>query len=112
MKFKMEGTDFIRHLLAPHDYATRLDLENAFHHVKVSDSLLPYFGFAFLGRTFTYRGLPFGYRNSPYIFNKTLRIALKEIRKRWTVKVSNYIDDIILIHPNKEELKRITIGVI
>ncbi|KAA6365918.1 MAG: hypothetical protein EZS28_038556 [Streblomastix strix] len=81
MKFKMEGTEFIEQLLAPHDYATTFDLENAFHHAKVSNSLLLYFGFTFLVKTLTYRRLPFGYKNSPFIFNKTLLIALKEIRK-------------------------------
>ncbi|KAA6369382.1 MAG: hypothetical protein EZS28_035091, partial [Streblomastix strix] len=95
------------------DFATTLDLQDAFHHIRVSEQLLPYFGFKFLNKTYTYRGLPFGYRNSPYHFNMTLTLALREIRGRWQkLKISNYIDDIILLHPNKNQLKLITIQVI
>jgi hypothetical protein len=76
----MEGSEFIKQILEKQDFATTLDLENAFHHIKVSSDLLPYFGFAFQGRLFTYSGLPFGYKNSPYLFNKVLSIAIRSIR--------------------------------
>ncbi|KAA6357853.1 MAG: hypothetical protein EZS28_046620, partial [Streblomastix strix] len=111
-QFKMEGTKFIKQILTPHDYAKTFDLENVFHHVTVSDSLLPYFGFAFLVRAFAYRGHPFGYKNSLYIFNKILKIVQKEMKKRWRVKLANYIDDIILMKKDEEVQNRITIGVI
>ncbi|KAA6377263.1 MAG: hypothetical protein EZS28_027211 [Streblomastix strix] len=81
LKFKMEGIEFIKQILEPSDFATTLDLQDAYHHIRVSDQLLPYFGFAFMGKTFAYRGLPFGYRNSPYIFNKTIQLAIRAIRK-------------------------------
>ncbi|KAA6376932.1 MAG: hypothetical protein EZS28_027540 [Streblomastix strix] len=81
IKFKMEGSEFIKQILEKLDFATTLDLENAFHHIKVSSDLLPYFGFAFQGRLFT---------------------------QRWNIKISNYIDDIVLLHQDKDYLKRTT----
>ncbi|KAA6401958.1 MAG: hypothetical protein EZS28_002513 [Streblomastix strix] len=114
VKFKMEGAQFIKKILAQHDYALTLDLENAFNYMKVSDSFHLYFGFSFLGKTFAYSGHSFGYKNIIYIFIKTLRIALKEIRKIWKVKVLiiYYIYDINLIIGDKDELTRIIIRVI
>ncbi|KAA6392173.1 MAG: hypothetical protein EZS28_012301, partial [Streblomastix strix] len=60
IKFKMEGSEFIKQILEKLDFATTLDLENAFHHIKVSSDLLPYFGFACQRRLVTYSGLAFG----------------------------------------------------
>ncbi|KAA6389423.1 MAG: hypothetical protein EZS28_015052 [Streblomastix strix] len=89
LKFKMEGIEFIKQILEPSDFATTLDLYDTYHHIRVSNQLLPYFGFAFMGKTFAYRGLPFDYRNYPCIFNKTIYLAIIAIRKRRTsLKVS------------------------
>ncbi|KAA6380573.1 MAG: hypothetical protein EZS28_023899, partial [Streblomastix strix] len=113
IKFKMDGAEHIKQILERGDFATILDLQDAFHYIRVSEQHLPYFGFKFLNKTYTYRGLLFGYRNSPYHFNKTLTLALREIRGRWKkLKISNQIDDIILLHLNKNQLKLITIQVI
>ncbi|KAA6362396.1 MAG: hypothetical protein EZS28_042078 [Streblomastix strix] len=109
----MAGIEFIKQILEPSYFATNLDLQDAYHHIRVSDQLLPYFGFAFMRKTFAYRGLPFGYRISPYIFNITIQLAIRAIRRRRkSLKMCNYIDDIILIHKCKIELKRITFEVI
>ncbi|KAA6351808.1 MAG: putative reverse transcriptase, partial [Streblomastix strix] len=112
IKFKIEGSEFIKQILEKQDFATTLDLEEAFHHIKVSSDLLPYFGFAFQRRLYTYSGLPFGYKNSPYHFNKVLSIAIRAIRQRWNIKISNYIDDMVLLHPDKNYLKHATQEVI
>ncbi|KAA6378820.1 MAG: hypothetical protein EZS28_025651 [Streblomastix strix] len=81
IKFKMEGSEFIKQILEKQNFAITLDLEEAFHHIIISPDLLPYFGFAFQGRLFTQSGLPFGYKNSPYHFNKVLSIAIRAIRQ-------------------------------
>ncbi|KAA6391082.1 MAG: hypothetical protein EZS28_013388, partial [Streblomastix strix] len=113
LQFKMDGIKFINQILEPSDFATTLDLQNAYHHIRVSDQHHSYFSFAFMGKTFAYIGLSFGYRNSPYIFNKTILLAIRVIRKRRTsLKVSNQINDIILIHKSKTKLMRITLEVI
>ncbi|KAA6388344.1 MAG: hypothetical protein EZS28_016130 [Streblomastix strix] len=108
IKFKMESSEFIKQILEKQVFATTVDLKNAFHHIKVSSDLLPYFGFAFQGRLFTQSGLPFGYKNNPYLFNKVLSIAIRSIRQKWNIKINNYIDDIVLLHQDKDYLKRTT----
>ncbi|KAA6402468.1 MAG: putative reverse transcriptase [Streblomastix strix] len=112
IQFKIEGSKLIKQILEKQDFATTLDLEEAFHHIKISSDLLTYFGFAFQERLFTYSGLPFGYKNSPYYFNKILSIAIKAIRQRWNIKISDYIDDMVFLHPDKNYLKYATQDII
>ncbi|KAA6392690.1 MAG: hypothetical protein EZS28_011785 [Streblomastix strix] len=108
-KFKMEGSQFIKQIIEKADFATTLNLEEAYQHTKVSDNILSYFGFAFKGMTYCYRGLPYRFKNSPFKFNKTLVMALREIRRRFKIKISNYIDDIIVLHKDKSILKNVTL---
>ncbi|KAA6383717.1 MAG: hypothetical protein EZS28_020758 [Streblomastix strix] len=108
IKFKMKGSEVIKQILDKQDFATTLDLGNVFHYTKVSSDPQPYFGFGFQGRLFTYSGLPFKYKNSLYLFNKVLSIAIKSIRQRQNIKISNYIDDIVQMHQDNDYLKRST----
>ncbi|KAA6323079.1 MAG: putative Transposon Ty3-G Gag-Pol polyprotein, partial [Streblomastix strix] len=108
LKFQMEGVEHLRQLIQPEDFATTLDLRDAYHHVNVHSSLRPYFGFAFRDRMYTYAGLPFGWNRSAYTFTKTLSVCIRQIRKRWKVKITSYIDDILLLHPVKQELQTVT----
>ncbi|KAA6391822.1 MAG: putative reverse transcriptase [Streblomastix strix] len=112
VQFKMKSFEFIKQILEKQKFATALDLEEAFHRIKVSSYLLPYFGFSFEGKLFTYSGLPFGYQNSPFHFNKVFLIAMRAIRQRRNVKISNYIDNMVLLHPDKNYLKHATQEVI
>ncbi|KAA6357981.1 MAG: hypothetical protein EZS28_046491, partial [Streblomastix strix] len=66
----------------------------------------PFLGFEFQNRIFYYVGLPFGWKRSPFIFSKTLSIAIRAIRKQWSVKIQSYMDDIIPLHKLKEQLNR------
>ncbi|KAA6357344.1 MAG: hypothetical protein EZS28_047129, partial [Streblomastix strix] len=47
-------------------------------------------------------------QNCPYLFNKVLSIAIRSIRERWNIKISNYIDDIVQLNQDKNYLKRTT----
>ncbi|KAA6396863.1 MAG: hypothetical protein EZS28_007610 [Streblomastix strix] len=108
IKLKNEGSDIIKQILEKQDFAKALDLENEFHHVKVLSDLLHYFCLAFQGKLFTYSDLPFGYKNAPYLFNKVLSIAVRSNKQRQYIKISNYIDGIVLLHQDKDYLKRTT----
>ncbi|KAA6389985.1 MAG: hypothetical protein EZS28_014492 [Streblomastix strix] len=110
-RFKMDGQEQLRHLIRQGDFGITIDLKDAFHHIKVSYALRPFFGFSFLGHTYTYAGLPFGWRNSPFFFTKPLQIAIREIRRRWTVKIQAYIDDIIILDSNRISLAKKTLEI-
>ncbi|KAA6370599.1 MAG: hypothetical protein EZS28_033873, partial [Streblomastix strix] len=90
------------------DYATTLDIKDAFLHIRVSPTLQPYFVFMFKMRSYTYAALPFGYKRSPYIFSKILFKDIQTISKTWPVKIQAYMDDIVILCKNKESIKTYT----
>ncbi|KAA6387792.1 MAG: hypothetical protein EZS28_016685 [Streblomastix strix] len=59
--FTMENVSSVMESIQLGDFATQLDIEKAYHHVKVSKELQKYFGFRFRGKAFTYVGLQFGW---------------------------------------------------
>ncbi|KAA6380789.1 MAG: putative Transposon Tf2-6 polyprotein [Streblomastix strix] len=110
--FKMDGPEQLRQILQQSDYATILDIKDAFHHIHVQPNLQQFLGFKFRNRSYTYSGLPFGWNLSPFFFSKTLAIAIRAIRSKWKIKIQHYMDDIILIHHSKDTLKQTTQDVI
>ncbi|KAA6389706.1 MAG: hypothetical protein EZS28_014769 [Streblomastix strix] len=74
--FKMNGVEHNKQILGREDFITTLDLQDVFHLIRVSMQLLPYYGFKFVNKTYTYRGLTFKYGKNQYHFNKILTLAL------------------------------------
>jgi hypothetical protein len=95
--FKIDGTKEIMDMMEEGDYGTILDLEGAYHHVRVEGELRRYFGFRFNRRDYLFRGLPFGWLRSPAIFCQILRIAIKAIIKETGVKMIVYMDDLLIL---------------
>jgi hypothetical protein len=93
------------------DYATSLDLKSAFHHIIVSPNSTPYLAFNFNNSNYAYRAMPFGTKHSPIFFAEAIQSILREIRMRSEVKILNYCDDILLIHQNKDLLRRETMNI-
>ncbi|KAA6368480.1 MAG: hypothetical protein EZS28_035993, partial [Streblomastix strix] len=81
--FKTEGAREIKDLLQQGDYATSLDLHQAYHHIVVPIQIRPLLAFYFEQKSYWYRSVPFGEAVAPRIFAKTLKIAITEIRKQW-----------------------------
>ncbi|KAA6385591.1 MAG: hypothetical protein EZS28_018882, partial [Streblomastix strix] len=96
----------LRQILQQSDYATILDIKDAFHNIHVQPILQQSLCFKFKNRSNTYLGLPFGWNLSPQFFSKTLTIVILAIRTKWKIKIQNYMDDIILIHHSKDTLKQ------
>ncbi|KAA6394319.1 MAG: hypothetical protein EZS28_010155 [Streblomastix strix] len=78
---KMDGVVELVKLMEKGDYATTLDIIDAFLHIKVSPNLQPYLGFMSKMKSFAYAALSFGYKRSRLIFLKMLSIAIQTIRK-------------------------------
>ncbi|KAA6398824.1 MAG: hypothetical protein EZS28_005653, partial [Streblomastix strix] len=70
--FKMDGIQQIKQLITEKDFATSLDLHQAFNHIIVSTEFQPYLGFRFEKIDYIYQGMPFGAATTPLIFTKTL----------------------------------------
>jgi hypothetical protein len=106
--FKMEDTRTVKEVLLTNDYAVSIDLKSAYNHVSVHPSLRPYLGFVFQGKSFCYVGMPFGLSNAPRIFTKIMRKVMCHIREKWNIRGVVYLDDLLFLHQDQEELQRVT----
>ncbi|KAA6368764.1 MAG: putative reverse transcriptase, partial [Streblomastix strix] len=107
--FKMNGTDQVRDLIRKGDWATSLDLKSAFHHLIVYPPHRPYLAFEAMGKVYQYRATSFGTQHSPIFFAQALAMVLTKIRRESDIRILNYVDDLLLLHQNKERLREQTL---
>lgn len=108
IKFKMEDHRTLKELLQEKDYAVTLDLHQAYYLVGMDNRAQRYLSFHFANQDYAFRALPFGYRDAPRTFTMIMRRVEKKIRETWNVRLISYLDDMILIHQDQEELRRYT----
>ncbi|KAA6368924.1 MAG: hypothetical protein EZS28_035548, partial [Streblomastix strix] len=61
---------------------------------------------------YTYSAIPFGTKHSPIYFATAMEPIMQEIRMKSEIRIINYVDNILLLHQNKEYLKNMTQKVI
>jgi hypothetical protein len=106
--FIMEDHRTARTLIERGDYATSIDIKEAYHHIPVATEFQPYLSFAYAGKYYQYRGMPFGVKHAPRIFTQVMRAAIREIRVKWSVRSILYLDDLLFLGREKEKLQRET----
>ncbi|KAA6362348.1 MAG: putative reverse transcriptase, partial [Streblomastix strix] len=94
--FKSEDINTVTHLSLINDWATVIDIHNAYNHIQVAKELQQFLAFAFNHQTYTYIGMPFGLKTAPFIFHKHLHPAIQIIRKEG-IRVAVYFDDILIL---------------
>ncbi|KAA6368720.1 MAG: putative reverse transcriptase, partial [Streblomastix strix] len=110
--FKMHDSNEVKQTIRPGDWGTSLDLSSAFHHLIVQTESQPYLAFEFQNNYYTYRAMPFGTKHSPIYFATAMEPIMQQIRMKTEIRIINYVDDILLLHQNKEYLKNMTQKVI
>ena len=90
--FKMETLDTVRMSLQKGDWATSLDLRDAYFHIPIHRKSRRYLRFFFKGKIYQFRALPFGISVSPYVFSRVLKTVLRHVR-RLGIRVHAYLDD-------------------
>ena len=90
--FKMETLDTVRMSLQKGDWATSLDLRDAYFHIPIHRKSRRYLRFFFKGKIYQFRALPFGLSVSPYVFSRVLKAVLRHVR-RLGIRVHTYLDD-------------------
>jgi ribonuclease HI len=109
--FKMEGIDTVREMIEPGDWATSLDFKSAFNHIPVHSDFQPYLCFDFEGTTYAYRGMPFGVKHAPRVFSRLMKCAIQEVRRRWGVRITFYMDDTLLLFKDEQTAARQTVEI-
>ena len=77
---KFETLKNLRHLAKRGDWMFSFDLEDGYYAVAIHEDDRKYFSVEVDGETFQFVGLPMGWTLSPYIFCKTMRTLVQELR--------------------------------
>jgi hypothetical protein len=72
--FRTEMVEDIRHALRPGDWATSIDLKDAYFHVLLHPSTCKYMRFGWKGRLFQFLVLPFSLLPAPKVFMSITRV--------------------------------------
>lgn len=83
--------------------ATKLDVQSAFRHVRLSDRASLYLGFVVERRAYRYATLPFGVSWSPALFMAALQPAVDTMR-RLGCAIVWYVDDFAVFAPTRAAL--------
>jgi hypothetical protein len=105
--FKMETVQQICLLLNKGDYLTSIDLRDAFLHVPIHPSSRRFLQFLWRDKLYQFKVLPFGLSLAPLIFTKVLRPLLRWARQQG-IRISAYLDDLIIVAATEEESRRHT----
>jgi hypothetical protein len=109
--FRMEGVETVQRLMRIGDWATSIDLKSAFNHLRVHPSMRPFLAFEYKGRFYQYMAMPFGSKHSPRLFTEALSYPMRFIRSHWDIRVVQYMDDLLLLHQDREKLELYTLQI-
>jgi hypothetical protein len=101
--FKMENWWSLRSLLKQGDYMIRLDLKDAFLSIPIHKDSIRFLCFDWKGTRYSWQRLPFGLTSSPRIFTKVLKPVVAFLRRQG-IKLSIYMDDLLMWNSDKEKL--------
>ena len=94
--FKMEDLGKVAKSLSPGRWAVKLDLKDAYLHIRLSLEVIKYFGFALGERIFAFLVLPFGLSPAPWIFSRVLKPVKKALR-RLGIWITSFLDDFLIV---------------
>jgi hypothetical protein len=93
--FRMTGLPVVRQMLRQRDWLTSIDLEDAFHHVKLTRQAQRYLAFRAMDKVYTFRAMLFGLSSAPRVFTALLRPVIKHLH-RLGIRVVSYLDDLLI----------------
>lgn len=104
--FKMEGVRAMKDLLRKGDWLCRIDLKDAYLHVRLHNQDRRFVQYWFHGHLYQWKVLPFGYRDAPRFFQKLMVTALAPLRKKG-VRMVIYLDDILVMEESELRCKNV-----
>jgi ribonuclease HI len=94
--FKMETVASILQLVTPGQWATSVDLKDAFFHVPVAPRHRRFLRFSVDNKLYQFRALPFGLGMSPYVFTRIMKAVGTFVRSQG-LSLALYLDDWMLL---------------
>lgn len=82
-------------------YFTRLDLKDAFHHIKLKENSIPYTAFVTFMGQYEWIRMPFGLSSGPSFFMRFISTAFRDLLEK--NKILMYLDDLLIATETVEE---------
>jgi hypothetical protein len=93
----METASSIREAIRPRDWATSVDLTDAYFHITIHPRDRHWLRFVWKDDVFQFRALPFGLSLSPWIFTRVVREFLIVVRRQG-IRIHAYLDDWLILN--------------
>jgi hypothetical protein len=103
----MEDQRLLAQILLPRLYACKLDIKDAYHHIRVNQHFSFFLGFEHDNVYYRYVAMPFGVSPAPRAFSQIMHQCMTAVRKIWNVTALFYLDDILVLHQDRAWLQRI-----
>ena len=94
--FRMETVSSIRESIRPGDWATSLDLKDAYFHVLIHHRFRRWLRFSWKDKVFQFRALPFGLSLAPWVFTRITR-EIVLVAHSQGIRLSVYLDDWLIL---------------
>ena len=101
IRFRMETAVSVREAIQSGDWATSLDLRDAYFHVLIHPRFRRWLRFTWKRRVYQFRALPFGLSLSPWVFTRVTRELALSLREQG-VRLRMYLDDWLILSQSQE----------
>jgi hypothetical protein len=109
--FKMETAEDVRVQLSPGEWATSLDLKDAYYHIPIHRASRKFLRFVYQGKVYQFQALPMGLATSPRTFTRVIH-CLKEFLQRFSVVIHQYLDDWLTHAASRETVNSYTQAIV
>jgi len=106
-RFRMETLAVILSALRPGQWATSVDLRDAYLHIPIHPEDQRFLAFSFQGTDYVFQALPFGLSTAPRAFTMVCRSVVAYLR-RMGLTVYAYLDDWLIVSGSEAEARRHT----
>ena len=106
--FRMETSALVMAALQQGEWATSLDLSDAYFHIPIHTVSRRYLRFKHRGCVYQFRALPFGLNTAPRVFTRMMSVVMAFLRSTYDVVIHPYIDDWLIRASSESESRRVT----
>lgn len=101
IRFRMETTASIRLAIQPGDWATSIDLTDAYFHLLIHPNRRHLLRFVWKDVAYQFKALPFGLSLAPWIFTRIVK-EFAAILRRESIRIHIYLDDWLVLNQARQ----------